>query len=77
MLKTQRNRRLSAVAGAFAGAFALLAVAVPTQPAKASPFYLGWDFGNGVGVGIGTPPSAYGYHYCGLVATSDPYCHTW
>ena len=40
------------------GALALGAVALPLQQAKAQ-MYLGWDFGNGFGVGIGTPPSAY------------------
>lgn len=30
-----------------------------TPAAAASQPYLGWDFGHGVGVGIGTPPSAY------------------
>jgi hypothetical protein len=30
------------------------------SPAKAgSEPYIGWDFGNGFGIGIGTPPSAY------------------
>jgi hypothetical protein len=29
-------------------------------PAKAgSEPYIGWDFGNGFGIGLGTPPSAY------------------
>ena len=32
--------------------------AVAPPAAKAQP-YLGWDFGRGVGIGIGTPPSAY------------------
>ena len=36
--------------------------------------YLGWDFGNGFGLGLGTPPSAYGYHYCGIVYTMRPPC---
>jgi hypothetical protein len=49
-----------------------LAAALPLHQAKADGMYLGWDFGNGVGVGVGTPPSAYGYHYCGLVATPRP-----
>jgi hypothetical protein len=31
-----------------------------TAPAKAgSEPYIGWDFGNGFGIGLGTPPSAY------------------
>jgi hypothetical protein len=34
--------------------------ALATAPAQAGPEpYLGWDFGSGVGIGIGTPPSAY------------------
>jgi hypothetical protein len=29
-------------------------------PASArAQVYLGWDFGNGIGIGIGVPPSAY------------------
>ncbi|HEX3884977.1 MAG TPA: hypothetical protein VHW66_20150 [Stellaceae bacterium] len=39
------------------------------QSAHADGMYAGWDFGNGFGIGVGTPPSAYGYHYCGPVAT--------
>jgi hypothetical protein len=48
------------------------AIALPLAPANAQA-YLGWDFGNGWGIGIGTPPSAYeacpnygfpGYHEC-------------
>lgn len=48
------------------GIFAALTVAAATLgavaagPAQAGPEpYLGWDFGNGFGVGVGTPPSAY------------------
>jgi hypothetical protein len=37
---------------------AALAAAMQPQPARAQP-YLGWDFGGGFGIGIGTPPSAY------------------
>jgi hypothetical protein len=72
MLKNKKNRRLSMIAASAVGALGLLAVALPTQGAKADTMYLGWDFGNGLGVGIGTPPSAYGYHYCGFVATNRP-----
>jgi hypothetical protein len=39
-------------------AIALMAAAAPVRPAAAQP-YLGWDFGGGVGIGIGPPPSAY------------------
>ena len=49
-------------------ALGLMAVALPLHQARAN-MYLGWDFGNGFGVGIGTPPSAYGMHYCGPFAT--------
>lgn len=39
---------------------ATLLGAALTAPAQAgSEPYLGWDFGNGLGIGIGTPPSAY------------------
>jgi hypothetical protein len=71
-MKTTRNRQLSRLATLSIAALGLLAVALPLHSAKADGMYFGWDFGNGVGVGIGTPPSAYGYHYCGLVATARP-----
>lgn len=49
--------------GLMTGALAIAAAALPalaTTPAQAgNEPYIGWDFGNGVGVGIGTPPSAY------------------
>jgi hypothetical protein len=51
----RRFRKLATLAVAVA---ALGAVAVPLGAANAQ-IYLGWDFGNGFGVGIGTPPSAY------------------
>jgi hypothetical protein len=66
---TQRPGRLATLAVAALG---LIAVALPLQSASAQGMYLGWDFGNGFGIGIGAPPSAYGYHYCGLVATYQP-----
>jgi hypothetical protein len=72
MRKTVGNRGLTRIATLSAAALGLLAVALPLHPAKADRIYMGWDFGNGFGVGIGTPPSAYGYHYCGFVATSRP-----
>jgi hypothetical protein len=71
-MKTTRNRRLSRLATLSVAALGLLAVALPLHSAKADGMYLGWDFGNGLGVGVGTPPSAYGYHYCGIVATMRP-----
>lgn len=52
--RTRRFGKLSTLA--FAAA-ALGALALPA-PAGAQ-IYLGWDFGHGWGVGIGTPPSAY------------------
>ena len=55
---TTRTRRFGNWATLAVAAFALGAIAVPVGPARAQP-YLGWDFGNGVGIGIGPPPSAY------------------
>jgi len=72
MRKTVRNRRLGAAATFAVAALGLLAAALPMQPAHAEGMYAGWDFGNGFGIGLGTPPSAYGYHYCGIVATHRP-----
>jgi hypothetical protein len=53
-----RKRRFNRIAAAAVGAIGLAALAVPAQ---AQVPYLGVDFGNGWGVGIGAPPSAYGY----------------
>jgi hypothetical protein len=53
-----RPGRFGKLATLAAAAVALGAVALPLSPAQAQ-VYLGWDFGNGFGVGIGTPPSAY------------------
>ena len=72
MLKTKQNRRLSRLAALSVAALGLIAVALPMQPAKADMTYLGWDFGGGFGIGVGPVPSAYGYHYCGIVATNRP-----
>jgi hypothetical protein len=55
-----RNRRFSGPAAALVAAVSLCALAVPSTPAKAQVPYLGVDFGNGFGIGIGAPPSAYG-----------------
>ena len=66
------NSRLSRIAVAAVVALGLLTVAMPMHSAKAQGMYFGWDFGNGFGVGLGTPPSAFGYHYCGLFATRAP-----
>lgn len=70
-------RRLGKVATLAAAVVALGALAVPLQPANAH-IYLGWDFGNGWGVGVGTPPSAqcpnpnYGF---GPSCYYNPYYH--
>ncbi len=77
MRDTTRNRRFGRFAAVAVGALGLVAVALPLHPAKADSMYLGWDFGNGFGIGVGTPPSALGYHYCGVVATTNPYCRNW
>jgi hypothetical protein len=45
--------KLTILAAALAGAMVL-----PLSPARAQ-IYLGWDFGNGFGIGLGPPPSAY------------------
>ena len=58
-LNTQ-NRRFNRAAAAVVGAVGLGALAVPLTPANAQVPYLGVDFGNGWGIGIGAPPSAYG-----------------
>ena len=72
MLKTGKNRRLSKIAAITVATLGLGAVALPLHPAKADMMYLGWDFGNGYGIGVGAVPSAYGYHYCGFTATVRP-----
>ena len=54
------KRRFSRIAAAAVGAIGLAALAVPLTSAQAQVPYLGVDFGNGWGIGIGAPPSAYG-----------------
>ena len=54
-LRTTRRGKLAVLAVASA---ALGVLAIPLTPANAQP-YLGWDFGGGIGIGIGPPPSAY------------------
>jgi hypothetical protein len=71
------RKGLGRVATLATAALGVLAIAMPLHEAKAQGMYLGWDFGSGWGVGIGTPPSALGYHYCGFVATRDPACWNW
>jgi hypothetical protein len=53
--RAPRSGNLKALAVAAA---ALGALAMASPPAAAQP-YLGWDFGNGFGIGVGPPPSAY------------------
>ena len=55
MAETRRFGKFATLAFA---ATALGAVAMRTAPANAQ-MYLGWDFGNGFGIGIGQVPSAY------------------
>jgi len=55
-----RNRRFNWTSVAAVVALTLGALVIPLAPAKAQVPYLGVDFGNGYGVGIGAPPSAYG-----------------
>ena len=46
-----------------AAAMVLGAIAIPVAPAHAQlaldQIYLGWDFGNGFGIGVGRVPSSY------------------
>ena len=60
MLPALRNLPLNWPVAATVVALSLGALAVPLTPVNAQVPYLGVDFGNGVGVGIGAPPSAYG-----------------
>ena len=46
---------------AIAGVLGVCAMTLPFAPAKAQVPYFGVDFGNGFGIGVGAPPSAYGY----------------
>jgi hypothetical protein len=58
MDNTNPTRRFGKLATLAIAAVALGALTAPLSPARAQP-YLGWDFGNGFGIGIGAPPSAY------------------
>ena len=60
MLFDTGKRRFNRIAAAAVGVIGLAALAVPFGSARAQVPYLGVDFGNGWGVGIGAPPSAYG-----------------
>jgi hypothetical protein len=54
-----RKRRFSTIVAAAVAALGLAALSLPLTPAQAQVPYLGVDFGGGLGVGIGAPPSAY------------------
>ena len=84
MLPIMRNRRFNLPAAAAVVALSLGALAVPLEPAKAQVPYLGVDFGNGFGIGIGAPPSAYGmapaspiYPYAPYYYSPRPYYYRW
>ena len=53
-----RVRRLGALPTLAVAAAALGALVIPLAPVNAQ-IYPGWDFGHGIGIGIGPPPSAY------------------
>ena len=53
-----RARRLGKLAALAVVAAAIGGLATPLAPANAQ-IYPGWDFGGGIGIGIGPPPSAY------------------
>jgi hypothetical protein len=53
-----RARRFGMLASLALAAATLGALTAPPAQAGGEP-YLGWDFGSGFGIGIGTPPSAY------------------
>jgi hypothetical protein len=55
-----RAHRLSKLSAAAVAMIGLCVLATPLTPATAQVPYLGIDLGNGVGIGIGAPPSAYG-----------------
>src|ERR1700686_4020791 len=58
MSATTRARRFWTFALFAVGLAALDILTAPPALAAGEP-YLGWDFGNGFGIGVGTPPSAY------------------
>jgi hypothetical protein len=61
MNKSIRAGRLAALTAA--AAMVLGVIAIPVAPAHAQlaldQIYLGWDFGNGFGIGVGRVPSSY------------------
>ena len=59
---TQRTTKAGKLATVAVAAAALVAAGAPLSPAKAQLLgdsYLGWDFGNGFGIGVGQVPSAH------------------
>jgi hypothetical protein len=69
---TQKTTRAGKLITLAVAAAALCAAGAPLSPAKAQllgDIYLGWDFGNGFGIGVGQVPSArnpcptYGWPY--------------
>jgi hypothetical protein len=58
MLSETRVRCLGTLQTLAVAAAALGAAVIPLAPVNAQ-IYPGWDFGNGIGIGIGPPPSAY------------------
>jgi len=58
MLTKSATRRFGKLA-AVAFAAATLGTVISTSAQAGSEPYLGWDFGHGVGIGVGAPPSAY------------------
>ena len=69
---TEKRNRLGKWASLAVASIALGAVAIPLQSASAQP-YLGWDFGNGFGIGLGAPPSAY--QRCPNYGFGPEYCY--
>ena len=55
-----RNRGFRRIAAAAVWAATLGLLTVSSTPAQAQVPYFGIDLGNGVGIGFGAPPSAFG-----------------
>lgn len=73
MTVNTQNRRLRRIVAFFVGAVGLCAMAVPLTSAQAQVPYLGVDFGGGVGIGLGVPPSAYGVAPFSPISPFTPY----
>jgi hypothetical protein len=58
MSATTPTSRLGKLATLAVATAAFGAMMIPLAPVNAQ-IYPGWDFGNGIGIGIGPPPSAY------------------